>query len=48
MRRTVNEIINRVNPLKSILKPTTVPIAHQLLSGHAHQIMKARISVTAP
>lgn len=32
--RTVNDIITRATPLKIMLIPTRVPIAHNELDGH--------------
>jgi hypothetical protein len=47
-RRTVRVNIRRETPLKSMLTPTRVPIAHSVLAGQVLQIMKARITVTIP
>src|SRR5712671_1379494 len=47
-RRAVRENIKRETPLKSMLTPTSVPIAHSVLHGQVLQIMKARITLTIP
>src|SRR5258706_1474318 len=46
MRRAARESIKREIPLKSMLTPTRVPIAHSVLHGQVLQIRKARITLT--
>jgi hypothetical protein len=46
--RAARDNIKREVPLKSMLTPTSSPIAHALLDGHDLQIITARIKVTAP
>jgi hypothetical protein len=46
--RAARDNIKREVPLKSMLTPTSSPIAHALLDSHDLQIITARIKVTAP
>jgi len=46
--RQASENISREMPLKSILMPTSVPMAQMVLKGHVLQIIMARIRVTTP
>jgi hypothetical protein len=48
IRRTADAIIKRLTPLKSMLTPTSVPIAQASLAGHVPQIIRASSSVTMP
>jgi len=48
IRRTAAESISLVVPLKIMLTPTSVPIAHTELTGQALPIITASSSVTMP
>jgi hypothetical protein len=48
IRRTANDSISRVMPLKNMLTPTSVPIAQTELIGQALPIIAASTSVTMP
>ena len=47
-RRTADDIIRRLMPLKSMFTPTRVPTAQILLAGQLPMIMNAKSSVTMP
>jgi hypothetical protein len=47
-RRTADDIISRLMPLKSMFTPTRVPTAQILLAGQLPMIMNAKSSVTMP
>ena len=48
IRRAVSESINRVIPLKNMLRPTSVPSTDAALDGHVLPIITASTRVTTP
>src|SRR5262245_36043748 len=48
IRRTPDDMIKRLMPLKNMLTPTSVPIVHSLLFGQLPQMMNAKSSLMIP